>query len=89
MKISCKADSWLVSAKLTSSIKRYYLDGMAIDFLPENDMKAKAIIAGLVAVAAALATVYVVRKRGRKKVVPVQRTHHLTEVFSKAKSYAK
>lgn len=52
-------------------------------------MKTKAIVAGLVAVAAALTTYYIIKRRNQKKVEPVQRTHHLTEVFSKAKSYAK
>jgi len=52
-------------------------------------MKTKAIVAGLVALAAALTTYYIVKRRSRKTVESVQRTHHLTDVFSKAKSYAK
>jgi hypothetical protein len=52
-------------------------------------MKTKSIIAGLVALAAALTTYYLIKRRNQKTVEPVQRTHHLTDVFSKAKSYAK
>jgi uncharacterized protein HemX len=52
-------------------------------------MKTKAIVAGLVALAAGLTTYYFIKKRNRKTVQPVQRTHHLTDIFSKAKSYAK
>lgn len=52
-------------------------------------MKTKAIVAGLVSVAAALTTYYIVKRRNRKPVEPVQKTHHLTDVFSKAKAYAK
>jgi hypothetical protein len=52
-------------------------------------MKTKEIVAGLVVLASALATYYIVKRRNRKPVEPVQRTHHLTNVFSKAKSYAK
>ena len=52
-------------------------------------MKTKAIVAGLVAAAAALTTYYIVKRRNQKKVEPAQKTHHLTEVFSKAKSYTK
>lgn len=52
-------------------------------------MKTRVIIAGLVVAAAALSTVFLIRKRNRKTARPVQRTHHLTEVFSKAKAYPK
>lgn len=52
-------------------------------------MKTKAIVAGLVAAAAALTTYYIIKRRTQKKVEPIQRTHHLTDVFSKAKSYVK
>jgi hypothetical protein len=52
-------------------------------------MKTRAIIAGVVALAAALTTYYIIKRRNRKNVVPIQRTHHLTDVFSKAKSYSK
>jgi hypothetical protein len=55
----------------------------------KNNMKAKAIVAGLVALAAGLTTYYIIKRRNRKTVEPVQRTHHLTDVFSKAKSYSK
>lgn len=51
-------------------------------------MKTKAIVAGLVAVAAALTTYYIIKRRSRKPEEPVQRSHHLTDVFSKAKTYA-
>jgi hypothetical protein len=53
------------------------------------DMKTKVIVAGLVTLATALATYYIIKKRNRKKVEPVQRTHHLTDIFSKAKAYSK
>jgi hypothetical protein len=52
-------------------------------------MKTKAIVAGLVAAAAALATYYIIKKRKQNKIEPIQRTHHLTDVFSKAKSSVK
>jgi len=55
----------------------------------KNYMKTKSIVAGLVALAAALTTYYIVKKRNTKKVQPVQKSHHLTDIFSKAKSYAK
>jgi hypothetical protein len=51
-------------------------------------MKTKAIVAGLVGAAAALVTVYVVRRRKQKKLQPVHRSHHLTEIFS-AKAHSK
>jgi len=52
-------------------------------------MKTKSIVAGLVAVAAALTTYYIIKRRNKKKVQPVQKSHHLTDIFSKAKAYAK
>lgn len=52
-------------------------------------MKTKAIVAGLVALAAAMTTYFISKRRNRKTVEPIQRTHHLTDVFSKAKSYVK
>lgn len=52
-------------------------------------MKTKSIVAGLVAVAAALTTYYIIKRKNRKTVEPVQKSHHLTDVFSKAKAYAK
>ncbi|HWI90276.1 MAG TPA: hypothetical protein VNT20_03330 [Flavisolibacter sp.] len=52
-------------------------------------MKTKAVIAGLVALAAGLTTYYIIKRRNRKMTQPVQRSHHLTDIFSKAKSYAK
>jgi len=51
-------------------------------------MKTKAIIAGLVALAAALTTYYIVKRKTKKTAEPVKRSHHLTNVFSKAKTYA-
>ncbi len=51
-------------------------------------MKTKTIVAGLVTVAAAMATYFILKKRNRKKVEPIQRTHHLTDIFSKAKEQA-
>lgn len=52
-------------------------------------MKTKAIVAALLTTAAALTTYYIIKRRNQRKMEPVQRTHHLTDVFSKAKSYAK
>lgn len=52
-------------------------------------MKTKALVAGLVALAAALTTYYIIKRKNRKIIEPIQKTHHLTDVFSKAKSYAK
>jgi hypothetical protein len=52
-------------------------------------MKTKAIVAGLVALAAALTTYYIVKRKRNRTAEPVQRSHHLTNVFSKAKAYAK
>jgi hypothetical protein len=49
-------------------------------------MKTKSIVTALVAVAAALTTIYILRKRRQKTAEPIQRSHHLTEVFSKAKA---
>jgi hypothetical protein len=49
-------------------------------------MKSKHIVAGLVALAAALTTYYIIKRRNGKTVQPVQKTHHLTDVFSKAKA---
>ena len=49
-------------------------------------MKTKQIVAGLVALAAALSTYYIIKRRNRNAVEPVQKTHHLTDVFSKAKA---
>jgi hypothetical protein len=43
----------------------------------------------LVVLAAALTTYFIIKRRNRKTIEPVQRTHHLTDIFSKAKSYAK
>lgn len=62
---------------------------MAIDFLKQKNMKTKAVVAGLVTIAAAMTTYFLIKRRNRKAVEPVQRTHHLTDVFSKAKSHAK
>jgi hypothetical protein len=52
-------------------------------------MKTKTVVAGLVAVAAALTTYYFIKRKNRKTIQQPQRTHHLTDIFSKAKSYAK
>jgi hypothetical protein len=52
-------------------------------------MKTKTVVAGLVVLAAALTTYFIIKRRNRKTIEPVQRTHHLTDIFSKAKSYAK
>lgn len=49
-------------------------------------MKTKQIVAGLVTLAAALATYYFIKRRNQKTNEPIQKTHHLTEVFSKAKA---
>jgi hypothetical protein len=51
-------------------------------------MKTKSIVAGLVALASALTTYYIIKRRNRKP-EPVQKTHHLTEVFARAKTHAK
>jgi hypothetical protein len=66
-----------------------HLRGMAIDFISKNNMKTKAIVAGLVALASAAATYYIIKRKRSQTVEPVQRSHHLTNVFSKAKAYAK
>jgi hypothetical protein len=63
--------------------------GIAIDFFNSKNMKTKTIVAGLVALAAGLTTYYIIKRKNRKTVEPVQRTHHLTDVFSKAKSFSK
>lgn len=52
-------------------------------------MKTKSIVAGLVAVAAAVTTYYFIKRRNQKTVEPLQKSHHLTDIFSKAKAYAK
>jgi hypothetical protein len=57
-----------------------------LNFLSKTYMKAKQIVAGLVALAAALSTYYIIKRRNRNTVDPVSRTHHLTDVFSKAKA---
>jgi hypothetical protein len=51
-------------------------------------MKTKTLVAALVTVAAGLATYYFLRKRRRQPTKQLDRTHHLTEVFSKAKQYS-
>lgn len=51
-------------------------------------MKTKAVVAGLVALAAAMTTYYFIKRRNRRTVEPAQRTQHLTDIFSKAKPYA-
>lgn len=52
-------------------------------------MKTKAIIAALVTLVAAAVTYYIIKTGNRKKPVAVHRTHHLTEIFSKAKMHVK
>jgi hypothetical protein len=49
-------------------------------------MKTKGIIAGLVALAAGLTTYYIIKRRNQKNGASIQKTHHLTDVFSRAKS---
>ena len=49
-------------------------------------MKTKAIVAGVVFVASALATWFIIRRNKKQTAEPIERTHHLTEVFSKAKT---
>ena len=75
--------------ELNSSLAYPFVDGIAIDFNRKKGMKTKANVAGLVALAAGLTTYYFIKRRNRKTVQPVQRTHHITDIFSKAKSYAK
>ena len=57
----------------------------------KNIMKTKAVVAGLVAVAAALTTYFLIKRRSNKAMIePAQpKQHHLTQVFAKAKTYAK
>jgi hypothetical protein len=74
---------------LNSAFIDIFLDGIAIEFTCKKSMKTKAVIAGLVALAAGLTTYYIIKRRNRKTAQPVQRSHHLTDIFSKAKSYAK
>lgn len=76
-------------SELNLSLPYPFVDGIAIDFNCKKSMKTKAIVAGLVALAAGLTTYYFIKRKNRKTVQPVQRTHHLTDIFSKAKSYAK
>jgi hypothetical protein len=57
-----------------------------LNFFGKTGMKSKHIVAGLVALAAALTTYYIIKRRNGKTVQPVQKTHHLTDVFSKAKA---
>jgi hypothetical protein len=52
-------------------------------------MKTKSIVAGLVALAAALTTYYFIKRKKERTVKPVHQTHHLTDLFSKAKHYTK
>lgn len=49
-------------------------------------MKTKTIVAGLVFVASALATYFILRRRKKEPYQPIERSHHLTDVFSKAKA---
>jgi len=67
--------------------KAYYfcpeIDGTAIVFLIEiKDMKTREIIAGLVALAAALTTYYIINRRQVRKTKRIHRTHHLAEIYS-------
>jgi hypothetical protein len=55
----------------------------------KNNMKTKAVVAGLVALAAALTTYFIIKRKNRTTIEPIEKTHHLTDVFSKAKSYVK
>jgi hypothetical protein len=65
------------------------LDGTAIEFLyKKHQMKTKTLIAALVTVAAGIATYYFLRNRRKASPEPIDRTHHLTEVFTKAKQYS-
>jgi hypothetical protein len=48
-------------------------------------MKTKTIVAGLVFVASAMATYFIVRRRKKPTYQPMQKSHHMTDVFSKAK----
>lgn len=52
-------------------------------------MKTKTIVAGLVALAAALTTYYFIKRKNRNTVKSTKRSHHLTDIFSEAKAYAK
>lgn len=45
-------------------------------------MKTREIIAGLVALAAALTTYYIIQKRKLTKTKRVERTQHLAEIYS-------
>jgi hypothetical protein len=51
-------------------------------------MKTKVIVAGLVTLAAAAATYFILKKRNKKENEPLKKSHHVTDVFSKAKEYA-
>jgi hypothetical protein len=89
MKIGYKAVSWLVSANCAVRFLNTFMVAYQLIFFVQKSMKTKAIVAGLMAVAAAMTTYFIIRRRNRKPLEPIQRTHHLTDVFSKAKSYAK
>lgn len=48
-------------------------------------MKTKTIVAGVLFVASAMATYFILRRRKKEPYQPIERSHHLTDVFSKAK----
>ena len=46
-------------------------------------MKTKEIVAGLVTLAAAITTVYIIKGRNEKKLTPVRTPRHLAEIYFK------
>jgi len=46
-------------------------------------MKTKEIVAGLVTLAAAITTVYIIKGRNEKKLTTVRTPRHLAEIYSK------
>jgi hypothetical protein len=52
-------------------------------------MKTRTVVAGLVVLAAAMITYSIIKRKNRRTTQIIQRTHHLTDIFSKAKSHAK
>lgn len=51
-------------------------------------MKTKTIAAGLIFIASAIATYFILRRKKNSTGEPFEKSHHLTDVFSKAKSRA-
>lgn len=66
----------------------WFSPGITIDPVHNHKtygMKTKTIVAGLAFVASAVATYFILRRTEKPTYQPIEKSHHLTDVFSKAK----